>query len=294
MTVNPSTPLYQPTYNFTCIITTWIAITVKFRETVEKNSTSVALFPLSSTYHPPPGILLRGWCWHWCCPGCVAGSWFSPLLFPLSESVWLKVSGPALAAKNSHGNAYVLHGSAQDHPEASSGPAHGAMFWSSQRSGWGSWWCSCHPHWMAQNPPDRPHSLPGEGSEEREAAGREDPPLQCWEACPHPPVPGLLLGRRVLQVWKWLSCEVRPCSPPLLHHPPLLRLPHPLRFQHFRPGRCWMKPEVEPSPGHSRCTGRLERRRVAVPVVSAGPHSLPSLGGSHSAHWGLPEVEPCR
>lgn len=40
-----------------------------------------------STSYPPPGILLRGWCWHWCCPGCVAGSWFSQPWFPQSESV---------------------------------------------------------------------------------------------------------------------------------------------------------------------------------------------------------------
>lgn len=52
MTVNPSTPRYQPTYNFTYIITTWIAITVKFRETVEKNSTSVAFIPFVLNLSP--------------------------------------------------------------------------------------------------------------------------------------------------------------------------------------------------------------------------------------------------
>lgn len=231
---------------------------------------------LPSTSHPPPVILPRGRCWHWCFPGCVAGSWFSPLWFPQLESVWPKASVPASTGANARGGACVLRGSVQDRPEPSHGCARGAWFWLSRTSGWGSWRCSCRPRSTAQNPPGTPRFQPGGGSGARGEGGTEGRPLRCWEACPRTPGPGPLRGRRSLEAWGWPSCEVTPCSPPprLLHFllPPL-RCPH---FRHFRPGRCWRKGAVEPSPGHSRYTGRLERHCVVDPVVSADLHLIPS------------------
>lgn len=85
-----------------------------------------SFLPSSSSPYPPPGILPRGWCWRWHCPGCVVVSWSSPLSFPQSEFASPTASGLASGEASARGCAYVLRGSVQDRPEASCDRARGA------------------------------------------------------------------------------------------------------------------------------------------------------------------------